>query len=65
MKLDELLDAWGELEASIQRLLVSQPSNMTANSERLDEARLTFGKALRDCSRSPAGRAALEKETRG
>lgn len=64
MKLDDLLDEWGKLEASIQRVLMSQPSTMTVNSERMDEARLAFGKALRDYSRAPAGRAALEKETR-
>lgn len=59
MKLDELLDEWGKLEASIQRVLVSQPSNMTENSERMDEARLSFGKALRDYSRNPAALSAL------
>ncbi|MGJ7039204.1 hypothetical protein J2Y63_002459 [Shinella sp. BE166] len=62
MTLDGLLDEWGKLEASIQRVLVSQPSTMTANSERMDEARLAFGKALRDYSRNPAGLSALSKE---
>lgn len=60
MKLEELIDTWDRLELSIQRVIVSQPSSMTKNAERMDNDRRLFGTALRDFSRSPVGRRALQ-----
>jgi hypothetical protein len=39
---DELLVAWDSLNGAIQRMLVSQPWQMTAASEHLEDCRKKF-----------------------
>lgn len=44
--MDEVLKAWDELNSAIQRMLVSQPFQMTEAAARAEEARLKFNDVL-------------------
>ncbi|WP_242218065.1 hypothetical protein [Shinella zoogloeoides] len=52
---DGLLDLWGTLDARINRMLTSQPAEMTASAEKLEAARIAFGDAIRAAMRSSGG----------
>ena len=52
MKIDELFEAWGNLDASIQRMLVSQPSSMTDAAARVEAARVAFDAVIREVGRN-------------
>lgn len=54
MKNDDLFEAWDELDRSIRRLLVSQPSSMTEAAARVDAARLAFAGLIREAGRLPS-----------
>ena len=44
---EEIYQAWDELNMSIQRMLVSQPYQMSEAAERVTENRLKFDRLLR------------------
>jgi hypothetical protein len=44
---EELFQAWDELNMSIQRMLVSQPYQMSEAAERVTENRQKFDKLIR------------------
>lgn len=44
---DEMFNAWDELNMSIQRMLVSQPYQLSEAAERVAENRLKFDRLIR------------------